>query len=78
MAVPPWLTFLCGLMVLAFGGYRVAVGFRSNDAQKRAEKRKGGLYSLPRRRHMLFGVVYLLMGVFLILTAFGIDPTGLK
>ncbi len=78
MAPPPWLTFLCGLMVLAFGGYRLAVSLRSKEAQKRAEKRVGGLYSLPRRRHMLFGAVYVIMGVFLILAAFGIDVTGLK
>jgi len=77
MALPPWITFVCGLMVIIFGGYRIAVGLRSDDAQARASKKKG-MYALPRRRHVLFGVVYLIMGTFLILISLGIDPTGLK
>lgn len=77
MAPPPWLTFICGLMVLIFGGYRITVGLRSNEEQERASQKKG-LYALPRRRHLLFGALYLIMGTFLILIAFGIDPTGLK
>lgn len=77
MSVPPWLSFLCGAMVIIFGIYRISVGLRSDAAQKRAEQKKG-LYSLPRRRHMLFGIVYLLMGVFLVAAAFGLDLSGLK
>ena len=59
----------------------VALGQRISPArcpeQAKAAKRKG-LYSLPRRTHILFGVLYLLLGAFLIATALGFKLSPFK
>lgn len=65
MAVPPWLTLLVAGTVIAFGLYRLRLALRSDEEDERARRRKG-LYAMPRRRHALFGLVYLLMGGILI------------
>ncbi len=68
--VPPWLTFLVAGMVILFGLYRIKIAFRSNEANQLAMQRKG-LYAQPRRRHFLFGLIYLMMGAILIAGALG-------
>jgi hypothetical protein len=72
LALPRWLVLLVGGLVVAFGLYRIRLGFRT-DAEDEAARRRGGLYGMPRRTHILIGVVYLLMGVTLVLSAFGIQ-----
>jgi cytochrome b561 len=71
MTVPPWLTLLVAGMVIAFGLYRFRLAFRSDQEDERARQRKG-LYSLPRRTHALFGVLYLLLGLILVAGMLGL------
>ena len=70
MVIPAWLTFLVAAMVTIFGVYRLSLGFRSREQEERA-KARGGLYGMPRRTHILFGVLYLIMGGLLIGSAMG-------
>jgi uncharacterized membrane protein HdeD (DUF308 family) len=70
MTVPPWLTFLIAGMVIFFGLYRLWIALRSSPRTASALPPKG-LYGLPRRRHFLYGIVYLLLGGILIATALG-------
>ncbi len=72
MHLPPWIFIAVGVVVIAFGIYRIRLSVRS-DEEDEAARRRGGLYGVPRRTHLLFGIVYLLMGVILILSAFGIN-----
>ena len=69
--LPPWLVFLVGALVIVFGLFRVKVSLRSQEDDERAREGKG-LFAYPRRTHALFGVVYILMGVMLILGAVGV------
>ena len=66
-----WLTGVIGLLVCLFGVFRLNLSRRSGAEQARAAER-GGLDGMPRRRHALFGIVYLLMGGMLIANAFGV------
>lgn len=70
MTVPPWLTFLIAGMVILFGVYRLSIALRHRDDSEYSLRRKG-LYGLPRRRHLLFGVLYLVLGALLIAGALG-------
>ncbi len=70
MFVPRWVSLLVAATVIVFGLYRLNLARRSDDDEKRARKR-GGLYALPRRTHLLVGVLYLVMGGFLIAAVFG-------
>lgn len=71
MQVPPWLTILVGAMVTIFGAYRIWLALKK-DARAEAERRRGSIYGYPRRTHFLIGVVYIVLGGFLILTALGV------
>ncbi len=70
MTLPRWITFLIAALVIGFGGYRIWIAMRSEEAEDRARQRKG-LYGLPRRTHFLFGLLYLLLGGFLIAAGLG-------
>jgi hypothetical protein len=73
MHVPVWLTLMCAALVIVWGGYRVKLGLRSKEAEaKAAEKR--GLFGLPRRTHLLLGLVYVLLGLGLVAISFGWNP----
>lgn len=68
--VPPWLTFLIAGVVAVFGVYRLRIAMRSRADEAKAGER-GGLYGLPRRTHFLFGILYLLLSLFLIAAGLG-------
>jgi hypothetical protein len=68
--LPPWVHLTIGGLVTAFGVYRLLVARRSKADEEKARER-GGLYGLPRRTHLLVGIVYILMGAMLIAGAFG-------
>lgn len=70
MTVPPWLTFLVAGMVIFFGLYRMWIALRTPPPAPNELPRKG-LYGLPRRRHLLYGIVYLILGGMLIAGALG-------
>jgi hypothetical protein len=75
--LPPWIPLVVGVLVVAFGAYRMRLAFRSQEAEERARER-GGLYGMARRTHFLVGLVYLLMGAMLVASAFGVHilPKG--
>ncbi len=60
-------------MVILWGGYRIKLGLRSKEAEEKALARRG-LLGLPRRTHLLIGVVYVLLGVGLVAVVFGWNP----
>ena len=70
MTLPTWVTFLVAAVVMLFGGYRIWLAMRTEAAEERA-RQKRGLYSLPRRTHFLFGLLYLVLGGFLIAAGLG-------
>ncbi|MSP17637.1 MAG: hypothetical protein EXR73_13715 [Myxococcales bacterium] len=71
LTLPRWVVFATAVLVLIFGAYRLFLGFRSRENEVAAVER-GGLYGRPRRTQLLFGIVYLVMGTMLLLSAFGI------
>ncbi|HEU0037070.1 MAG TPA: hypothetical protein VFQ53_40950 [Kofleriaceae bacterium] len=75
MRIPVWLLLAVAALVILFGLHRIRLGFRSDEAEQRARKRKG-LYAMGRRTHLLIGIVYVLLGSGLVATAFGWNPFG--
>ena len=71
MKIPAWVFAVVGLLVVVFGAWRIKLSFRS-EAEDEAAKRRGGLYGVGKRTHLLIGVVYILLGVYLLLGAFGV------
>jgi uncharacterized membrane protein YidH (DUF202 family) len=72
IVVPAWVSLLVGSLVTAFGVFRLTLAFRRRGDQERAQKR-GGLYGYSRHTQFLFGVVYIVMGLLLILPALGVS-----
>ena len=72
VSLPPWIPFVIGTLVVLFGAYRIRIAFRSPEEDEKARAR-GGLYAMRRRTHVLVGIVYLLMGAALVLSAFGVE-----
>lgn len=70
MNVPVWLTYAVAAMVGIFGLYRLRIAFRSREEDDKARARRG-LYGLPRRTHLLFGILYLILAVFLLAAGLG-------
>jgi hypothetical protein len=73
--LPVWVVLVVGACVVAFGVFRVHMAFRSREEDEKARAR-GGLFAYPRRTHGLFGAVYVLMGVLLILGGLGVRLPG--
>lgn len=74
--VPKWLTFICAAFVIVWGVYRIKIGLRDAAAEERALGKKG-LYAMPRRTHILIGIVYILLGSALAAIGFGWRPFDL-
>jgi hypothetical protein len=73
MHVPQWLSFLIAGAVILFGFYRLWFAFGGPSDEERANVRRGML-AMPRRQHAGVGILYLLVGSALLLTAFGWNP----
>jgi hypothetical protein len=71
MEIPRWFALIVAATVFGFGFYRVWLSRRSDEDDERARER-GGLFAMPRRRHLVFGAVYMVMGVLLLASAFGV------
>ena len=83
MMVPRWLLFLVAFWVMAFGVYRLRVATKKRDAAADPERpsfSRKGLYGRSPRAHIVFGVLYLLLGGALVAMGLGwapaIDPAG--
>jgi hypothetical protein len=67
------MSLLFGALVLVWGAYRIKLGTRSKAAEERALERRG-LFGMPRRTHILVGLVYLLLGGGMIAIGLGWTP----
>lgn len=73
LVVPIWLTLLVAGMVIAFGLYRIYLATRKLPAAAdRPSFQQKGLYAMSPRRHLLIGIIYLILGAMLIAGAFGV------
>lgn len=74
LVVPAWLTFLVAGMVIAFGIFRIylAITARKQAASDRPSFQRKGLYAMSPRRHVLLGIIYLILGAMLIAGALGV------
>ena len=73
MRLPAWLTLTCAAMVILWGLYRIRLGFRSRAAEAKAREKKG-LFGMPGRTHVLYGIIYLLLGGGLVAITLGWNP----
>jgi hypothetical protein len=71
MLIPQWFTFSIAGFVIVFGIYRLYIAARADPETLAARK---GLYGRSRKAHALYGVLYLLLGAFIIAGAFGYSP----
>jgi hypothetical protein len=76
-SLPVWLVVLVGVVVTLFGLFRMRLAMRSKEDEERA-RRQGGMFAYPRRTHVLFGIVYIAMGVMLILGAMGVKMPWMR
>jgi uncharacterized membrane protein HdeD (DUF308 family) len=78
MAIPRWIFFLVAVWVIAFGVFRIVVAVRRQRLARAEPDRpnfmKRGLYALSPRTHILFGVVYILLGGCLVAMGLGWQP----
>jgi hypothetical protein len=74
MQIPVWLTLGVAVLVIAFGSYRVYLAFFRTKTQDEQARRRGGMYGMPRRTQGLLGILYLVLGGFLVATSFGWNP----
>ena len=81
MMIPRWLLFLVAAWVIAFGVYRLRVARQKRDADpERPSFSRKGMFGRSPRSHIVFGVLYILLGGALVAMGFGwqpmIDPAG--
>ena len=85
MMIPRWLLFLVAAWVTAFGVYRLRVATRKRAREdepdpERPNFQRKGLFGRSARSHILFGVLYILLGGALVAMGLGwkpmIDPAG--
>ena len=71
MKIPARFFAAIGVMVIVFGVWRIKLSRRSLE-EDQAAQRKGGLYGVNRRTHLLIGCLYILLGLYLLIEAFGV------
>ena len=77
MQIPRWVVFLVAAWVLLFGGYRLSIAFRRRgkktaaDDDERPNFQKRGLWAQSSRRHILFGLLYVVLGSYLVAMGLG-------
>lgn len=83
MMIPRWLLFLVAAWVIAFGVYRLRVARQKRDTASDPERpnfARKGMFGRSPRSHVVFGVLYILLGGALVAMGFGwkpmIDPAG--
>jgi hypothetical protein len=78
VVLPAWIFFLVAVWVMAFGVFRIVVAVKRKRLMAsdpdRPNLMKRGLYALSPRTHILFGVVYILLGGTLVAMGFGWQP----
>ncbi len=75
MTIPRWLLFLVAAWVIAFGLFRIYIALRPRRPSPQGPNyMQRGMFARSPRTHVLFGVVYLVLGAFLVATGFGWAP----
>jgi hypothetical protein len=70
MRFPPWVVLLLAGLVILFGVFRISLGFRRPPLEDEIPRK--GLFAYPPRRQILFGIIYVLLGILLVLPVFGV------
>ncbi len=71
MQIPPWLTYLIAALVFAYAIFRIRIYMIPRD--KYAEmKDRGPMYRVPRRMHLMMGIIFLIFGTWMVGQALGI------
>jgi hypothetical protein len=88
MVIPVWFTLGFGILAGVYGAYRIWLGVRpakSSDEGDKGDKgddgpprtrTRRGMFAMAPRTHLMFGVVYILLGAALVATSFGWNPFG--
>lgn len=71
MTIPPWITISIAALVLLFGGYRLRL-FLLGAEKYESMRTRGPMYRIPRRTHLMMGVVFCGLGTWLVLMALGV------
>jgi hypothetical protein len=72
MLIPRWVFWVVGGMVLLFGAYRLQVAIRSRNLREDSPAlRRKGMWGRSTRAHMLYGILYLILGSYLVAMGFG-------
>ena len=69
--MPVWLVITVGSLVVLFGLYRLRLAFRTVEEDD-AARRRGGIHGYSRRRQLLYGAIYIVLGALLLAGAFGL------
>ena len=73
VAIPPIFFYVIGAMLVIFGALRaLTLGRRSERSLVDADGNENPARAGERRRHLRFGIIWVLMGVFLIVSTAGI------
>lgn len=73
MAIPQWLVFTIGGLVIVFGGYRMWLAVSGPSDEERAKHRRGML-AMGRRSHGLVAILFFIVGAMAIASGFGWQP----
>jgi hypothetical protein len=75
MRIPPIFFFAIGAVMIVFGAARVLVLGRRRPERELTEDSPAR--AKVRRNHLVFGVLHMIMGLFLILLTTGVIPSRL-
>ncbi len=74
MPLPRWLVFAVAAWVIIFGIYRLWLAFKKPPSPDDPNFHRKGLFAATPRRHFLLGVIYLILGAYLVMAGFGVNP----
>ncbi|HVR64523.1 MAG TPA: hypothetical protein VMU50_21630 [Polyangia bacterium] len=73
VVIPPIFFYVIGAMLVIFGALRaLTLGRRSRRALVDADGDESPARASERRRHLRFGIIWVLMGLFLIVSTAGV------
>jgi hypothetical protein len=77
MSIPRWLVFIVAFWVMSFGAYRLLLAVRRHrEGPDGPSAQRRGLYGRSPRAHAMYGVLYLLLGSYIIAMGFGYGFTA--
>ncbi len=76
MPVPTWALFAISAWLLLFGAFRIAIAVRGRRREREGGDAPRSIFALTWRRHLIFGVFYILVGAYVAVMAFGYGIPG--